>query len=483
MSLKNEIQLLEDVLSKRSTERAATHLSSALRVLGEQVNDAGTVAIEDINEFVTRCISTLTHESTQERFTQRDKRGIARYLFHKRPDEKKILADFDSVHQLVASELARSPSPAFIRCLMQSFLFGYGQNHPYLARLAEDLKQIPADQQNGLTYHAIALDFLDPKTGHEALSRTIASQSGLPRNTLSQLGFTADLEFSTFTEAAFAHFCDKAARDSPTKEKVDALLDWALLSTATSDQGGLNPANERYGRRRVNFINALLLPWSDSIEEPPSTLESKIRNLLLESLGDPRFLGSAASWEGVDPKARDVLIHWLNAASLRQFFDIVTDTMTSSDGKRMWRYRRKFWTAYLPYINHAWVVFAQEGERLALRRAANTGDKSFRQFARFSLAGVSSEHAVLLLKIGDTTIAEWSHNGKCRIWSKGASTKPTLYERNYNPYDLRNGEWDQAHTGNETYGWQQKIAAEIRARTGVKIQQKDYYVGRDGGRR
>lgn len=152
--------------------------------------------------------------------------------------------------------------------------------------------------------------------------------------------------------------------------------------------------------------------------------------------------------------------------------------MKAPDEKRMWRYRRKFWSAYLPHITDAWVAFGSQGEHLARETARRTEDNNFKRFGLLHGA-VAGTHAVLIMTIGDLTIAEWSHSGKCRMWLRGHPNAPKLYASHYRAEDLRWSEWWEAsHTGNEAYGWQGKFAEKIRRETGVSVSSAEYRVGR-----
>ena len=60
-------------------------------------------------------------------------------------------------------------------------------------------------------------------------------------------------------------------------------------------------------------------------------------------------------------------------------------------------------------------------------------------FGRLQRGGISSEHAVLLMRIGDLTVADWNFNGKCHIWLRNNGSSPKLYEREYDRYELKTG--------------------------------------------
>jgi hypothetical protein len=126
------------------------------------------------------------------------------------------------------------------------------------------------------------------------------------------------------------------------------------------------------------------------------------------------------SWVRSDDVARSVITRWLARATLEQFLKVV-DRVAA---KHQWDYRRAFWSAYMEkqYVSNSWVVFGTEGAEVAKRLAEKSDDKLMKQFAALSKAG--SDQAVLLLQIHDLIIADWSHNGRLRIWRRGNSSAP-----------------------------------------------------------
>lgn len=218
-----------------------------------------------------------------------------------------------------------------------------------------------------------------------------------------------------------------------------------------------------FPKRRSNFANALLLPWK--IDAPGKNLRRLITDRLVESIGDPRF--SQTAWKLVDPEAKSILMRWLTRVSVLQFLDIVGQDAED----HMWSYRRSFWLSYLDegHIEEAWVVFGSMGAARARDAAIASQDSSFRDFATFSKGVHDQAQSVLLLKIGGLTVAEWSHNGSCRIWTKSERGAPALYKKSYNATKLRAASWRKPHGGSESFKWQYAIAEKIRRNTGISM--------------
>ena len=90
------------------------------------------------------------------------------------------------------------------------------------------------------------------------------------------------------------------------------------------------------------------------------------------------------------------------------------------------------------------------------------------RFARLDRPS-SRDHSVLLLKLGDLTIAEFSHNGRVWIWPpKDAKQAPRMYRSTYSVPDVTGAEIDFVHAGSETFRWQTNVADAIRRYTNIK---------------
>jgi hypothetical protein len=49
------------------------------------------------------------------------------------------------------------------------------------------------------------------------------------------------------------------------------------------------------------------------------------------------------------------------------------------------------------------------------------------------------DQSVLLMRLGDLVIAEWSHNGAMRFWKADSKAAPEFHLTDYNGADLRSG--------------------------------------------
>jgi hypothetical protein len=218
--------------------------------------------------------------------------------------------------------------------------------------------------------------------------------------------------------------------------------------------------------------HALLRPWMSG---PPATpaMRGLIYEHLMTAFGDPRRPGNTR-WQGVNRDAEDVFKRWLAAATLKEFFEIISDRAD----EQQWRYRNAFWTSVLEdgLIEDAWVLLGR-GVQSETRSRFGT------DIACGQLLGFMTGQAVILMRIGNLVAAEVSHSGSLRIWRDGDRGAPVLglaqakreeltapclrFETSNDPYGLR-------HTGAADGLWQDRAARLINAQTGLKLSKARY---------
>jgi len=224
-----------------------------------------------------------------------------------------------------------------------------------------------------------------------------------------------------------------------------------------------------------------LLEACGRIPSPEDAFELLLKRRFLESLGDPRL--RPYRWNSVSETAKQVMLRWLTGDTLDLFMEVLDKTAVD----RQWRYRKKFWRAYYDkgYLTEAWVAFGPD----ALAVAKRSPDFPSHGFGR--LWSPDRKHSVLLMRIGKLTIAEWSHNGQCWLWTPGDRRAPRFYQREYDKKDVKGpshhkywvrseedardptkrnltplGFW---HLSSERFLWQRRVHAAIRHHTGISL--------------
>src|SRR5690606_766475 len=130
-------------------------------------------------------------------------------------------------------------------------------------------------------------------------------------------------------------------------------------------------------------------------------------------------------------------------------------------------------------IEAAWVAFGPEGTAIA--RKAFGSEVRFAELFK-QMKSVDPGHAVLLMRIGNGVIADWSHMGMCNIWLDAADpTAPKLYEERYGSNDVQirseSSSTDAfSHINPPGYTWQRKAATFLYEMTGRRLPASAYRV-------
>lgn len=284
---------------------------------------------------------------------------------------------------------------------------------------------------------------------------------------LENAGLVGDFMCLGLGSAAFAaalnRYRERAASVADPTNLLDRILAWGEV-------GG----HFQFGALRGLLGTSLLMPWISSKSPPAELVVDRTRDFLLEHLKDPRR--DKGLWNGVDPQAIALMRQWLAKASLEQFLQIVDD-IASPELKLQWPYRRQFWEAYEKkgVISDAWVAFADQGARRARQVFEGT-----LPFGRLRSGQILPNHAVLLLRLGSLTVAEWSENGKCHLWLPGNDRAPNLYRDSYSRFDVTAGSDNDgvSHTSSETGNWQRKVASWIERHTNIRVRTDEYMLRR-----
>lgn len=231
-------------------------------------------------------------------------------------------------------------------------------------------------------------------------------------------------------------------------------------------------------------IAACLDPW---LRDPPAANapREEIKAFLLRVVGDPRL--RPERWRAAPEACAQLMRSWLAAASLETFFALISET----NNDPQWQYRRAFWRACLRKMPghqpaEVWVVL---GPGMAARAKAVKDLAS--AHGRMEVSGQYGEQAVLLIRLGNIVLSEWSNVGPVRAWEIGDARCPALYRTHYEPRDLRakcldfpdhpikgrGGAFDGGglwHRDPKGYLWQGCAAAFLQSHTQLRLVPEDY---------
>lgn len=375
---------------------------------------------------------------------------------------------FDAIMKMIGSSTKRNPFRNLAAVYLVQFApqqSGFGEASSVLQRLAIRWGEPWAGYQQSYSLY-------DCIEGPRAIARASLQQNQSATQALQTMGLGALDAQSSFAEAITSELLVGLANGAePDHERRLA----RVQAYAMDSQG-----QPLFNTLDLEIAEALMKPFI--ARAPEKRIKDLFLNFILSIFGDPRI--RPARWERF-PTIKSVVIAWLTEQSLRQFLDIVSNSMNSEADERMWKYRRAFWEAahHKGLIRGAWVVFAEEGAKLARRSfGKNSG------FATFNNRGsryVQKTHAVLLLEIGNGIVADWSHSGKVNIWSNAQDhTAPKMYKASYSSDDvqIKSGSGDmetadylvKSHVSPSTYSWQRAIAQRLYLLTNLRLQQSDY---------
>lgn len=306
-----------------------------------------------------------------------------------------------------------------------------------------------------------AHDVFDVDKGPANVASLVLDDALPVRDSLRNLGFGEWLQSGGYVEAVFiAALSDVAGRlrlsvsEARGQELVTRTLDWAASGSG---------ADLQFPALRTLVAESLLTPWLQSA--PPKSIERTITAFLLKTFGDPRM--QRTRWNGVNESAVNVFKRWLTGATLEAFVRVIERVAE----KGHWKYRKAFWMAYYRagHVLDAWVVLGPEAKLLTRQIEEMKGQSS--ELIKPPL----SNHSVLLMRIGNLVVADWSHNGKCRIWREGDHQAPALYRSKYDASELRAAaDFEVTHHSSASGGWQTKIHDHIRDLTGIRLSTSSY---------
>lgn len=407
----------------------------------------------------------LAHKAIEDNSWQNLKRHELRNIGLCLSHGQSPLIENDRFLDRFLSECKNQNRKSLCRALIWAYLFNYTKNNSGLLNLGKWLSSSVNEWDWHWADRQKNLKLLGNDSAPSYIAEAVLKINQNVSEILDSCGIGGNLQSGGMAHAAFEEALTKFSILAKRNEAgqviapLQRILEWAILDDSKFS----------YPRLRDFFVNSLLEPWENNT--PEQEVRTQIQSFLIEHFGDPRLGG--ANWLGVSNSAQRVIRSWLVERALAQFLDVVDELALD----HQWKYRRAFWMAYYKrdVISDAWVAFAANGAIKARQIAKRQDDVSWLSFGQLQGQGDSS-HAVLILRIGDLTIADFSHNGKCRIWNAHNNHAPKPYEKYYDRSDLMhakaNSEYIHSHSERAT--WQRNVAGEISSKAGVSLAQKDY---------
>lgn len=377
------------------------------------------------------------------------------------------------VRDIILRDTSRSLKHKLFRNLATLYLVQFRTDRPGLQEISATLQTLA--NKWGAPWDKQQQDYalFDPKSGPKNIAIKAFKDKTSPTEAMTSIGLGMLNSQAGLAEEVTRNLLLQLANDNELShqarlEKVQAYAfkEHNELLFKTLDQ---------------EIAEALIRPFFKLPPEAP--VKDIFLNFLIAIFRDPRI--HPARWERF-PDLKALIISWLTEANLRQFLDVVSKTVTDYNDANMWKYRRAFWEAayHKGMVKNAWVIFAEAG--VAEARRSFGKNVTFSTFNSRGSRAVHNTHAVLLLQIGNGIVADWSHNGKCNIWSNAEDhDAPKLFKTpSYNSDEVRiiygsgnlktKDKLCWTHASPSTFSWQKVVSQRLYDMTGLRLSENDY---------
>ena len=406
----------------------------------------------DWNQLVRRAMrGEIVRPDSEGGFTLRELRLLAWALWI-RVDGGCVAANPSLLAQYLQT-IAALKKRSHFRALASSYLWNFAPNGPGISAVARTLRTLleiapPKWRERHQRWdifagpgavQMVARHFMNAGSDEQAIAEAAK-----------RIGFEKMLVQGGMSKAAFCAALQGYA-SAPNLKSLDQLTVWRKF--AAKEEKFCNS----------DYAEGLLLPWVGNA--PSEDIKSETL-LALRDYKNPRV--HPANWASVNDKARQVMHRWLVGVSIEQFFDVI-DRTSPGPGRHMWPARRKFWLAYHNRGNllDARAIFGKNG----LNYLYGSRDVDYAK-----LGGALSNQAVLLMQIGDLTIADWNLSGRCRIWNRGNKSSPRFDQSFYSADELReDSDAEDGGIRHDPQGrWREKVVSHIKGQAGIDIPRSEY---------
>lgn len=352
---------------------------------------------------------------------------------------------WSSVADVLLSTLAETDHRTYCLAALEVYVETFDLVGENLTRLRTVLKNKPVQGFPVRPELIENLSLFDPDEAPEVIGQALA-ESDKPYDLMKWWGIRSPHATGLF-ENVFDAFLLEIRPDLVDLDRsaFERVMNWLHPNSTTKAEV-----------TRAAGIDALVLPLAD---ERGSGIREDVEKFLIGTFGDPRV--SPAEWAGVSDRALEIVYRWMTSKSLKIFFDII-DRFEDS---HMWEPRRRFWTGIdeREWIDDAWVVLNDNGADIARDLARDHEDKAFLSHGNLNFH--EGEKCFFIMKVGDLTIVEGTHNFSVRIFDPDADNAPRLrskfYERN-EIYANPLSDEGEAHRHDQYDNWMRKTEDYMR---------------------
>lgn len=360
--------------------------------------------------------------------------------------ERRNRSELLELREFYYAEVEASTKHTFLDSMLSVYLGSYQPGADHTKRLAKAMTHaLPSVGSAARQLVESIPEILDPAGAPAAIAMRMVGMENC-WSELKEIGLRSPHAPGVMDHAHLA-FVDKMRPALKGKTGLERLFGW------------LKPAGQQARMSgAADAITAVIEPWLK--QDPPPDDLAFITEGLLGLYGDPRVDGGGA-WAGVPkaserkeeyPKHLDVLLRWLTGENIRFFLDVVSAVDTTN----MWAPRRRFWLTLHEQkrVDAAWVAFGDSAEKHAKQLLKSGNGKSSLGFGRQTAGANRKNTSLLILKIGNKTLVEGSHDYKVHIFNNNNPSTPVLYQGKYNCEVIRvSSNEDYRHIPNKWQGW------------------------------
>ena len=120
-----------------------------------------------------------------------------------------------------------------------------------------------------------------------------------------------------------------------------------------------------------------------------------------------------------------------------EYLDLFIKIIERTAVDHQFKPRKQFWLKYFEKdkISDVTLILASDADKIARQMRTEMDNTQYMQWAKLNLA--SNDQSVLLMRLGDLVIAEWSHNGAMRFWKSAEKNSPQFHLKEYFASQLR----------------------------------------------
>lgn len=374
-------------------------------------------------------------------------RGGAGLAVHERKQLPNLILQsaYDGYQDAFAREVLASYSKTdrFWVRLFRSWLLEYNPQGPVGELVTGELKRNLGRLPEPLRNLAERYPVLSPAPDFRDAARALLDQE-MPAEDRSALGLNEGGVVSTRLASKILVACAQVLRTgNATARQMRVFKDMVA------------PAGAIHESVRMAAMVGLVL---GAVERPPGEdLIKEISNLVEQNFDDPvtrkdrwPSVVDELGGEGTRERCIETVRKWQVFRSITLFFKII-EQVVESEHKHQFPIRRDFWLNYFNQglVTDAWVILGPSAQSL-MRQLSKQADGDYRVLKFGKLKDGTSGQCALLIKLGDITVVEFSHNGRMRVWGPEqravtSSTRvlqlldrvPQLHEETYRAVGLR----------------------------------------------